>query len=157
MAVYLFIPGIDGGATEENHKKWIPLESMTFGVSRNVSMNTGHATGREAALPNLSEVHISKDMDLSSIELFGWAVSKYDAKKLKIDIVTTGRDDPFIQYELENAVIAGYSVAASAGMPQESISLSYTKMTEKYTPVDAAMTGASPVTKGFDIATAKAL
>jgi type VI secretion system secreted protein Hcp len=155
VSVYLNVPNINGGATEQNHKKWIPVQSMTFGVNRNVSMNTGHATGREAALPNISEVHISKDMDLSSIELFGWSVAKYDAKKCKLDIVTTGRDDPFTQYELDNCVISGYSVAAGDGMPQETISLSFTKFTVKFTPIDETMNPGSPVTKGFDIATGK--
>ena len=156
MAVYLKIPGIDGGATEQNHKQWIRLDSMQFGVGRHISTPVGVGTGREAGVPQISEVLVSKPMDLSSIELFGWSVAKYDAKKLQLDIVTTGRDDPFTQYELENSVISGYSVScASDGMPNESISLNFTKITEKFTPIGEDMTPGSPVTKGFDIATSK--
>jgi type VI secretion system secreted protein Hcp len=156
VAVFVNVPGINGGATEQNHKQWIPVDSMTFGVNRNISMTTGATTGREAALPNLSEVHISKDMDLSSIELYGWAVSQYTAKCVKLDIVTTGRADPFTQYQLENCVISGYSVSAGASMPVETISFSFTKCTVKFTPIDETMQPGSPVTKGFDVSTGQA-
>jgi len=154
--VYLKIPGINGGATEDNHKQWIALDSMQFGVGRHISTPVGVGTGREAGVPQVSEVLVTKPMDESSIELFGWSVAKYDAKKLNIDIVTTGRKTPFTTYELENAVISGYSVSSGGdGMPHESISLNFTKITEKFTPVDAAMKEQSPVTKGFDIALSK--
>ena len=53
-------------------------------------------------------------MDSASIELFGWSVSKFDAKDVKIDVVSTGRTDaPFASYTLANAVISGYSVSAA--------------------------------------------
>ena len=157
MSIFLNVPGVSGGATEQAHVGWIPVQSSTFNVSRSVSMNTGHTQGREAALPSVSEVHISKEMDSSSIELFGWAVSKYNAKQIKIDIVTTGREDPFVQYILDDAVISGYSPAASSGMPMESITFSYTKITVRFTPVDESMNPGSPITKGFNISTAQAM
>lgn len=157
MSVFLYIPDIKGGATEENHKEWVRVDSIQFGVGRSVSTPHGAATSREASTPNVSEIHVTKPMDNSSIELFGWSVSKYDAKNLKIDIVTTGRKDPFTQFLLENAVISGYSVSASGdGMPMESISFNFTKLEQKFLPVGADMKSGNAVRKGFDIATGKA-
>ncbi len=34
MAVYLKYEGIEGEATHENHKKWIDVQSLQFGVGR---------------------------------------------------------------------------------------------------------------------------
>src|SRR5262245_26475844 len=113
MAVFLHIPGIKGGATEKKHEGWVKVDSLQFGVGRTISTPVGAATSREAGMPNVSEIHVTKPMDASSIELFGWSVSKYDAKKVKVDVVSTGRDDPFTTYTLDNAVISGYSVSAA--------------------------------------------
>jgi type VI secretion system secreted protein Hcp len=156
MAVFLKVPGIDGGVTEQDHETWIRLDSMQFGVGRRISTPFGAATGREAGAPTVSEIHISKPMDQSSIELFGWSLARYEAKRLKLDVVTTGRKDPFTTYELENAVIANYSVMGGPeGVPREMISLSFTRITEKFTPLRPDMVLGSPVTKGFDLATSR--
>jgi type VI secretion system secreted protein Hcp len=156
MAVFLQIPGIKGGATEKNHEGWVKVDSLSFGVSRGISMPLGAARDREAGLPNVSEVHVTKSMDQSSIELFGWSVSKYDAKKVKVDIVSTGRDEPYTTYTLDNAIVSGYQVSAAGdSMPMESVSLNFTKIEERFVPVGADMKPGSPVNKGFDLATGK--
>ncbi len=158
MSLYLKIPGINGGATEKNHKQWIALDSMQFGVGRHITTPVGVGTGREAGVPQVSEVLVTKPKDESSIEIFGWSVAAYDAKLLTIHVVTTGKDDPVTQYDMENTVVSGYSVScAGEGMPTESISLNFTKLTEKFTPSGADNKNASPVTKGFDIALSQAV
>lgn len=157
MAVFVNIPGIKGGATEKNHKDWIKVESLQFGVGRSLNNPLGAATSREAGQPNVSEIHVTKPMDNSSIELFGWSVSKFDAKQIKIDIVSTGRDTPFATYQVDNAVISGYSVAASGdSMPKESISFNFTKIEEKFIQIGADMKPGSPIHKGYDLALGQA-
>lgn len=156
MAVFLYIPGIKGGATEKNHEGWVKVDSLQFGVGRSISMPLGAATSREAGMPNVSEVHVTKQMDQASIELFGWSVAKYDAKKVKVDVVSTGRDEPFTTYTLDNAIISGYSVAAAGdSMPTESISFNFTKIEERFVQIGADMKPGSPVNKGFDLATGR--
>jgi len=153
MSVYVQIPAITGGATETNHTGWIQVDSLQFGVGRALNNPLGHATSREAGQPNVSEIHVTKQMDSASIELFGWSVSKFDAKQIKIDIVSTGREDPFTTYTLENAVISGYSVSvAGDSMPSEAISFNFTKIEEKFTQIGADMKAGSPVVKGYDLA-----
>lgn len=153
MAIFLFIPGIKGGATEKKHEGWVKVDSLQFGVGRSLNNPLGAATSREAGQPNVSEIHVSKPMDNSSIELFGWSVSKFDAKQVKVDIVSTGREDPFTTYTMENAVISGYSVSvAGDSMPSESISFNFTKIEEKFTQIGADMKPGSPVVKGYDLA-----
>ena len=155
MAVFLFIPNIKGGATEKNHEGWVKVDSLQFGVGRHLNDPYGHASSRETGFPKVSEVHVTKGMDTASIELFGWSVGKFDAKDVKVDIVSTGRGDtPFTTYTLANAVISGYSIAAGRdGLPTESISFNFTKLEERFVPVDANMKAGNPVSKGFDLAT----
>jgi type VI secretion system secreted protein Hcp len=156
MAVFVKIFDITGGATEKKHVGWIKVDSMQFGVSRSLNNPLGAATSREAGHPSVSEVHVTKPMDNSSIELFGWAVSKFDAKKVQVDVVSTGREDAFTTYTLENAVISGYTVStAGESMPSESISFNFTKIEEKFIPVDEKMKAGSPVVKGYDLGTGR--
>jgi type VI secretion system secreted protein Hcp len=158
MAVYVQIPSVTGGATEDNHVGWIQVDSLQFGVGRALNNPLGHATSREAGQPNVSEIHVTKSMDSASIELFGWAVSKFDAKILKIDVTSAGKGDkPFASYTLENAVISGYSVSAPReGNIAESISFNFTKITEKFVSYGADnKTVLATVVKGYDLALAK--
>jgi type VI secretion system secreted protein Hcp len=156
MAVFLKIPGINGGATEKKHEGWVKVDSLQFGVGRSISAQVGSVSSREAGMPNVSEVHVTKPMDAASIELFGWSVSKYDAKKVVVDVVSTGRDDPFTTYTLDNAVISGYSVSAAGDqMPTEAISFNFSKIEERFVPIGADMKPGSPVNKGYDLATAR--
>lgn len=154
MAVFVQIPGITGGATETNHVGWIKVDSLQFGVGRSLNNPLGHATSREAGQPNVSEIHVTKPMDNSSIELFGWSVAAFDAKTVVIDVVSTGRTDkPFASYTLDLSVISGYSVAASGdSMPSESISFNFTKIEEAFITVGADMTTTTTIRKGYDLA-----
>jgi len=154
MAVYVYIPDIKGGVTEKGHKDWVKVDSLQFGVGRSLNDPYGHATSREAGCPKVSEVHVTKNMDNSSILLFGWAVGKFDAKQVKIDVVSTGRgSDPFTTYTLDNAVISGYSIASHGeSLPTESITLNFTKIVERFVTIGADMKGGDPITKGFDLA-----
>ena len=96
--------------------------------------------------------------DSASIELFGWSVSKFDAKLIKIDVTSTGKTDkPFAAYTLDNAVISGYSVSAPRdGQPTESISFNFTKITEKFISYGADnKTVLATVVKGYDLALGK--
>jgi type VI secretion system secreted protein Hcp len=157
MSVYLFIPSINGGVTEKNHVKWIQVESMSFGVHRSVNTQVGRATDREHSQPSVTEFSFTKTMDESSIEMFGWAVASFTTKDCKVEITATGRDDPFISYKLEKAVIASYTVGApNEGTPTEMFTLNFTKVEEKFTPIGPDMKAGAPVTKAYDLATGKA-
>ena len=56
MAVYVQIPNVTGGATEQNHTGWIQMDSLQFGVARSLNNPLGHATSREAGQPTVSEI-----------------------------------------------------------------------------------------------------
>jgi type VI secretion system secreted protein Hcp len=157
MSVYLYIPKINGGVTEKNHEKWIQVDSSQFGSHRHLSDPTGKATNRETGNPSVSELSFTKAMDDSSIEVWGWAIGQWDAKECKVDIVSTGRDDPFIQYKLYDAVVSSYSVSApSEGAPMEMFTLNFTKIETKFTPIGRDNKPGTPITKVYDLATGKA-
>ena len=70
MPIYVKYDGIDGGVTASGHEKWIEVDSCQLGVHRNVTNPTGRGTEREAAVPSLSEIVVTKSQDAASAKLF---------------------------------------------------------------------------------------
>ncbi|WP_207480959.1 Hcp family type VI secretion system effector [Arenibaculum pallidiluteum] len=158
MAIYVKFDGIQGDATQQNHKNWVDVSSMQFGVGRAISTPTGRAANREASEPSVSEITMTREMDKSSPLFFKEAVSGKSGKTVQIDLVTTGDPgDTYMTYTLTDALVSSYSVSANgSGQPQESISLNFSKIELKYTPHDANHKPQAPVVSSYDLATTKA-
>ena len=158
MAIYLKYDGIDGDATHEDHKKWITIESMQWGVGRAIATATGSTMNREASEPSVAELTVSKQMDTSSVYLFQEACTGQTGKEVKVHLVSTGSPGKtYVEYTLENSLVSGYSVSSGGDRPSESVSISFTKFLMKYIPLESNNEAGSPVTKGYDLATTKAV
>ncbi|SHO60563.1 type VI secretion system secreted protein Hcp [Pseudoxanthobacter soli DSM 19599] len=156
MAVYLNYDGIQGEATQQDHKKWIDVLSMSWGVGRGISTVSGSSNNREASEPSISEVSIVKMFDAASPKLFTESCTGNAGKTVKIDLVTTGSPGvTYATYTLTNALISSYSVSSSGDRPTESFSISFTKLEFKFVPYDDKNKAGSPVTVSYDMATTK--
>lgn len=156
MAIYLKYDGIDGEATHENHKKWIDIGSMQFGIGRAISTAAGSTANREASEPSVSEITITKTMDASSPKLFVESATGNAGKKVEIHLVSTGSPgNTYAEYTLTNTLVSGYSVSTGGDRPSESISLSFTKIEYKLTPYDEKNKAGTPVTVSYDLSTTK--
>jgi len=156
MSIYLKIDGIEGKVTATGHEKWIDVGSLQWGVGRAISSSVGTSADREASKPSISEVSVTKQMDASSPLIFTEAcVGK--SKPIKIHLCTTGTDtiDTYMEYELEDCMVSGYSVSSGGDRPSESISFSFTKLTMKFIPYDDAGKAQSPLPAGYDMALGK--
>ncbi|MFP5348580.1 MAG: type VI secretion system tube protein Hcp, partial [Gammaproteobacteria bacterium] len=65
MAIYLKFGNVKGNVTADGFAGQIAVGSVSFGVSRNVSMEAGNLSNRESSKPNLSEIVITKVADNS--------------------------------------------------------------------------------------------
>lgn len=156
MAIYMKIEGIDGDVTHQEHKNWLDISSLQWGVGRGISTPVGSAKNREASEPSISEVVVTKLMDASSVKLFTEACTGQKGKKVQIHLVSTGNPGKtYMEYTLENALVSGYSVSTNGDRPSESISFNFTKIETKYTPSGEGNDTGSPVTASYDLATAK--
>ncbi|MER0237082.1 type VI secretion system tube protein Hcp [Fulvimarina sp. MAC8] len=157
MPIYLQIDGIQGDATQEQHRKWMDIEAIHWNVSRNMNTAAGSAANREASEPSISEVVLTKVSDSSATKLFQEACSGSTGKRAVIHLVTTGNPGmTYIEYNLTNTLIANYSIDSSGDRPVETIRLNFTKMEVKYTPYDENQTPQSPMIASYDLATTKA-
>ena len=156
MGIYMDFDGIKGEATQEDHKWWIDVLSLTWGTGRSIDTASRDTQNREATEPDLSDVTIIKQFDSASPELFTEACAGNQGKTVKIDITSTGSPSVvFCTYTLSNSVIDGFTVNSSGDRPTESVSISYTKLEFKFTPYDDKLGAGTPTTISYDLATTK--
>lgn len=160
MAVYIEYDGIQGNVTAEGFADHIKVLSLHFGVGRGITMEAGNMANREATRPSMSEITFTKLADNSSTSLFKESVTGSAGKLVKIKFVQTGADavTQFMDYELEDCLVSGYSISAdSESDPVETITLSYAKIMVNYNDFDKANASKSPQRVGYDLTTAKPL
>ncbi|MGE0745671.1 MAG: Hcp family type VI secretion system effector [Rhodospirillales bacterium] len=155
--IYLKFGDVKGDATEDGHKDWIQCNSCQWGVGRGIATPVGNAKTRDVSHPSVSEVVLTKELDSSSVGLFQAAVGAMDAVKVKIDFVRTDKNkaEVYLTYELENALVSGYSVSSGGDKPNESLSLNFTKITLNHQAGNVKNDAASKAVAGYDLALAK--
>ncbi len=155
MAIYVKYGDIKGNATHEEHKDWLDITSMQWGAGRAISTPVGSAFNREASEPSISEITLTKLMDVSSVSLFQEACTGHDGKDCTIHLVSTGKPGrTYAEYKLTNTLVSGYSCSTGGDRPTESISLNFTKIEFKHTAYDEKGKG-TPASAHYDLATTK--
>jgi type VI secretion system secreted protein Hcp len=155
VAIYMNWDGVPGDVTTQGFEKWIELTSFQWGVGRGVGSAMSGQASRESSIPSVSEVVVTKRMDGSSPGLWTDAVAGQLNTTVKISFTTTskGATTQFLNYELTNTGLSGYSVSSGGDMPTESLSLNFTKVVWSFTGTYPAVSG-TPVTQGYDLTTA---
>ncbi len=159
MPVYIKYGDIKGDVSAEGHKGtdgWVEVSSFQFGVGRGISSPTGGAADREASAPSVSEITISKPMDVSSYRWLEEALWG-EGQAVTIDFCKTDKDklEVYAQYVLTDCMVSGYSVSSGGDRPSESLSLSFTKFEFVFTGMNPNNAGGANPRTGYDIATAK--
>jgi len=156
MGIYMDFDGIKGEATDQDHRKWIDVLSLSWGAGRANGAVLGSAQNSADSQPRLSDMTVVKLYDASTPQLWTEASTGNQGKTVRIDLTTTGSPSKiFCTYSLENALISSYSVQTLGDRPTENISISFTKLEFKFTPYDDKNKAGTPTTVSYDIETTK--
>jgi type VI secretion system secreted protein Hcp len=132
MPVYMKYGKISGPVTGK-YKGWIELNTCQFGVGRGIGRPVGSSSNQEASAPNVSEVVVTKAMDIASPLLYQEALIG-EATKVLLEFVQSDKlKTVYLQVELEGAMVSSYSVSSGGDKPSESLSINFTKITYKTT------------------------
>jgi type VI secretion system secreted protein Hcp len=156
MGIYMKVTGtstpITGDATEDGHQKWVTIDSIQFGVGRNITARTGGSAVREFSAPSLSDITLTKPLDAASGGIFRESVTGNTGGTYQIDVTGTGQGSQvLLSYQLTGTMIANYHISSGGDRPMESFSLNFTKIQVTFSPV-----GGSPAVTYYDLSTAKA-
>lgn len=157
MAVYMQIDGIQGDVTTDGYKNWIEIETLNWGVSRDIAAKK---VDREASRPVITELTITKLMDKASPYIFSAACVDKAKKIVKIHFCQTGdKISPYMEITLSNALISNYTMQAisKAGKTEASevVAVNFDKIEMKYTPYDEKHNPQAPIPVAYDLAAAK--
>ncbi len=152
MAIYMKFGSIDGPITTKGFEKWIELQSFQWGVGRGIGSAARSDTGRESSEPSISEITVTKSMDIASNKLFQDAVGGDLSAEVTLKFTATTKDTvtTFLTYVLSNTGLSGYSLSSGGDNPSESLSLNFTKVMVTYSGLDPK-TQAKPDTVGYDL------
>jgi type VI secretion system secreted protein Hcp len=135
MPIYMKIDGVRGGIKGGKYDGWIELTSAQIGTHRNVKDPTGSNVNREASVPSISEIVVTKVQDDASATLFRLALAD-TGRHATIVFVKGNPPAPYLVIDLENTLFANYTVSGKGSdgkTPIESLTLNFTKITQQVT------------------------
>jgi type VI secretion system secreted protein Hcp len=156
MPIYMKYGAIKGGVVATGHEGWIELNSFQWGVGRTISSPTGGSSGRETSPPSISEIVVTKPTDIATVALLREALAG-SGQDVSIDFCTTdqGTDTVYLSFTLTNTLISGDAISSGGNLPEESISLNFTKIQCRDLLPGAQNPDGSPASVGYDLTTAK--
>jgi type VI secretion system secreted protein Hcp len=112
------------------------------------------SSDREASAPTVSDIVITKPTDIATVNLLRESLAG-EGQVVTIDFSKTdkGALTVYLSYTLTNTVISGYSISSGGDLPEESISLNFTKIQCRDLLPGAANENGSPATVSYDLST----
>jgi type VI secretion system secreted protein Hcp len=156
MPIYMQYGDIKGDVTAEGHKEWVEVGSFQWGVGRGISSPVGGSKDRESSAPSVSEITVTKTQDIASPKLLE-AACVGEGVKVKLDFTKTdkGKLETYIEVTLEECMISGFSMSSGGDRPIETLSLNFTKIEYRFTPMGTDGKPGSPETFKYDLGEAK--
>lgn len=136
MPIYLEYEGIKGNITSDGYKDYFEVQSLQFGVRRDVSTTQDSLPNRQLSKPAIDEIYFTKRSDNATAALFSESLSDdTKGKRMVAKFVSdgTGNTHQFMEITLEGCIICSYDLSASSeGTPVECFSVNFSKISLKY-------------------------
>jgi len=159
MPIYVKYGDIKGDVTADGHKGsegWFEVNSFQWGVGRGISSPTGGAADREASAPSVSEITVSKPMDIASYALLNEALQG-EGLACEIHFCKTDKGvlEKYASYILEDCMVSGYSVSSGGDRPSETLSFNFTKIEYGFLGLNDKNEGVQSPKLIYDVSAAK--
>jgi len=152
---YLQLDGIKGESSGSKHQGWIECATVNWSITQPKSATTSTGGGHTAERAELSEVTISKLVDLASPLLAQTCAAGRTLPKARLEMLRAdGQGEPikYFEVELENVLVAHVAPAFSAGgFPTENLGLKFSKVKWKYCKQKIAGGAGGNTAGGWDL------
>ena len=157
---YINFSDIPGEVTTADHAGWIEVLSFSHGCSMAINESTVSAGSRSSGRANVADFSFVKMMDKASVPLTFNCVTGKTTPTVTVDLTRSGegKQEVYMTYTLSGVLVSSISVGAGGdGVPTESVSLAFGKISWKYLPTSGMDgTQATKIEKTFDMTTLKA-
>jgi len=134
---FLKIDGIPGESTDEKHKDWIEVLSFSHGVSQMAGgdRSTGGAATEGRCMHQ--DFSITKTLDKASPPLDLFCCNGKHIPKVVVELCrATGNKEKYMEYKMEDVIISSVSTGGGGGLPNDSVTFNYGKLTWNYILTD---------------------
>jgi len=126
---------IKGEATDDKHKEWCEVLSLSWGMSNPATIGAG-TKGASTGRASISSLNLMKRTDKCSAVLATKLVTGEHLKEVHLELCkSTGKKEPYIIYKLTQAYVDSQQWSASSGgddYPTESLSIAFAKVEWEY-------------------------
>lgn len=137
--IFLNLGDIKGESTDKNHKDWIELRSVNFGISNNAQVTSSGQRKLNKGTASFSYIHCTKVMDISSVKLLSAVAQGNFLKNVKLSVCTMFENElhPYAELEMDECMISSISENADkdGGYPHESFTIVFSKIKWTFTPL----------------------
>lgn len=140
LAAFIKMEGIVGEATDQGHKDWIIIQSMSTSIHRSIPSGAKDQQ-RTKGETSLGDIQLVRQLDKSSTKLQEACAAGKFFKTVEIEFCTVVKDkqEPYLKYKLYDVIVSSYSMHGDASgnpLPSEQVSLGYSKVDWTYVVVD---------------------
>ena len=140
MPAYMKLGSIKGEATEQSHKDWIILESMSAPIHRSIPQGARDQQ-RTKGETTLGDVFVTRQLDASSTKLAEACANGTFYPEVQVDFCTQAKNkqEPYLTYKLKNVIVTSYSFSGDASgdpLPSEEVSLGFSEIEWNYVIID---------------------
>jgi type VI secretion system secreted protein Hcp len=155
MPIFMKYGAVKGAVTASGHEGWVELNSFQWEVDRTISSPTGGSSGREFSPPSIREIAVTKPTDIATVALLREFLVG-GAQDVSIDFCKTdqGTLTVYLAYTLNDTVISTRAISSGGDLPEEQLSLSFTKF-QCVDSLPGAGSGGSPDKVGYDVTTGR--
>ncbi len=140
MAAFVKLGDIKGEATDQDHKDWIIIQSMSSSIHRSIPSGAKDQQ-RTKGETSLGDINLVRQLDKSSTKLQEACANGTFFKEVEIHFCTTvkNKQEPYLKYKLKDVIVSSYGFHGDASgdpMPSEQVSLGYSEVEWTYVVVD---------------------
>lgn len=142
MPAFMKLGSIEGEATDQDHSKWIIIDSMSSPIYRSIPEGAKDQQ-RSRGETTLGDVSVVRQLDKSSTKLQEACANGTFFQEVEVHFCTTvkNKQEPYLKYKLSNVIVTSYSFSGMASgqpIPSEQITMGYTECEWTYVVVDPA-------------------
>jgi type VI secretion system secreted protein Hcp len=140
MPAFMKLGDIKGESTDQGHKEWILLESMSAPIHRSIPSGAKDVQ-RTRGETTLVDVTVARLLDNSSVKMQEACANGTFFKEVEIHLcaIVKNNAEPYLKYKLSDVIIANYIFHGNASgqpLPHEDVGFAYSKVEWTYVKVD---------------------
>ena len=140
MPAFMKLGDIKGEATDQAHKEWIIIDSMSAPIYRSIAEGAKDQQ-RTKGETTLGDVVVVRQLDKSSTKLQEACANGTFYPEVEVHFCSTvkNKQEPYLTYKLKDVIVTSYSFhgnAAGDPLPSEELTLGYTEVEWTYITLD---------------------